>query len=77
MSRKACYIFSSSPSQGALNIRDDGSRFSVQMNYPPYIPNYNVLYYAILHYLRLRSAGVSEAGSLAETDKRLAGTLNS
>jgi hypothetical protein len=39
MSRKACYIFSSSPSQGALNIRDDGSRFSVQMNYPLYIPN--------------------------------------
>ena len=39
MSRKACYIFSSSPSQGALNIRDEGSRFSVQMNYPLYIPN--------------------------------------
>ena len=31
MSKKACYIFSSSPSQGALNIRDEGSRFSVQM----------------------------------------------
>ena len=39
MSKKACYIFSSSPSQGALNIRDEGSRFSVQMNYPLYIPN--------------------------------------
>ena len=39
MSRKACYIFSSSPLQGAKNIQDNGSRFSVQMNYPLYIPN--------------------------------------
>jgi hypothetical protein len=39
MSRKACYIFSSSPSQGASNIRDNASRFTVQMNYPLFIPN--------------------------------------
>ena len=39
MSRKACYIFSSSPSQGATNIQYDGSRFSVFMNYPLHIPN--------------------------------------
>ncbi len=39
MTRKACYIFSSSPSQGAVNIRDNGSRFTVQMNYPLFIPN--------------------------------------
>ena len=39
MSRKACYIFSSAPSQGATNIRDNGSRFTVQMNYPLFIPN--------------------------------------
>ena len=38
MSRKACYIFSSSPSQGAKNIQDNGSRFSVQMNYPLHVP---------------------------------------
>ena len=38
MSRKACYIFSSSPAQGAKNIQDNGSRFSVQMNYPLHVP---------------------------------------
>ena len=37
MTRKACYIFSSSPSQGAKNIQDNGSRFSVQLNYPLHI----------------------------------------
>ena len=36
--RKEYYIFSSSPAQGAKNIQDNGSRFSVQMNYPLHVP---------------------------------------
>ena len=39
MTRKSCYIFSSAQSQGATNIRDNGSRFSVNLNYPLHLPN--------------------------------------
>ena len=39
MTRKSCYIFTSAQSQGATNIRDNGSRFSVNLNYPLHLPN--------------------------------------
>jgi hypothetical protein len=37
MTRKACCIFSSIPAQGAKNIQINGSRLSVQLNYPLHI----------------------------------------